>query len=98
MGQPAARQNDQVTGIDTHLCVPPSGRRCRPTLPFTSLVSALSRLFINGLPAAPRTHIHDTQARNPASADVVANRRNPGKVPWSARDVWAKQALAAWRA
>jgi uncharacterized Zn-binding protein involved in type VI secretion len=59
VGQPAARQNDQVTGIDTHLCVPPTGSPVPTPLPFTSLlVNALSPdVFINGLPAATRDSI-----------------------------------------
>ena len=59
MGQPAARQNDQVTGVDTHLCVPPSGPPVPTPLPFTSLLaSALSTdVFINGLPAATQDSI-----------------------------------------
>jgi uncharacterized Zn-binding protein involved in type VI secretion len=59
VGQPAARQNDQVTGIDTHLCVPPSGPPVPTPLPFVSLLAtALSTdVFINGLPAATQDSI-----------------------------------------
>ncbi|GAA0944912.1 PAAR domain-containing protein [Virgisporangium aurantiacum] len=59
MGQPAARQNDQVTGTDTHLCVPPSGPPVPTPLPFVSLLQqALSGdVFINGLPAATQDSI-----------------------------------------
>lgn len=59
MGQPAARQNDQVTGTDTHLCVPPAGPPVPTPLPFVSLLAtALSTdVFINGLPAATQDSI-----------------------------------------
>ena len=59
MGQPAARQDDQVTGTDIHLCVPPSGPPVPTPLPFVSLLQqALSGdVFINGLPAATQDSI-----------------------------------------
>ncbi|GAA1039984.1 PAAR domain-containing protein [Virgisporangium ochraceum] len=59
MGQPAARQDDQVTGTDIHLCVPPSGPPVPTPLPFVSLLKvALSTdVFINGLPAATQDSI-----------------------------------------
>lgn len=56
-GAPAARQNDPVTGTDTHILLVPSPGGPVPTptpLPFAGkLVSGVSRdVFINGLPAA----------------------------------------------
>ncbi len=57
MAQPAARQNDQVSGTDVHILLVPSPGGPVPTptpLPFTGLlVSGLSTdVLINGLPAA----------------------------------------------
>lgn len=57
MPQPAARQNDPVTGTDTHILLVPSPGGPVPTptpLPFAGqLVSGLSTdVLINGLPAA----------------------------------------------
>ena len=59
MPQPAARQNDPVTGIDTHiLLVPGSGPTPTP-LPFAGqLALALSPdVLINGRPAATQDSI-----------------------------------------
>ena len=57
MPQPAARQNDPVTGTDVHILLVPSPGGPVPTptpLPFTGqLVTGLSTdVLINGLPAA----------------------------------------------
>lgn len=57
MGQPAARQNDPVTGTDTHIVLVPSPGGPVPTpmpLPFSGrLVSGLSPdVLVNGLPVA----------------------------------------------
>jgi uncharacterized Zn-binding protein involved in type VI secretion len=57
MPQPAARQNDQVTGMDMHILLVPSPAGPVPTptpLPFSGrLMSGLSTdVFVNGLPAA----------------------------------------------
>ncbi|MFC6016057.1 PAAR domain-containing protein [Plantactinospora solaniradicis] len=57
MAQPAARQNDPVTGTDLHILLVPSPGGPVPTptpLPFSGrLVSGLSPdVLINGLPAA----------------------------------------------
>ena len=84
MGQPAARQNDQVTGIDTHLCVPPSGPPVPTPLPFTSLlVSALSTdVFINQLPAATQDSIcqHTPPHIPPPPTTFSKPPTNQGKV------------------
>jgi uncharacterized Zn-binding protein involved in type VI secretion len=43
MGRPAAAQGDQVTGMDTHLVIVPSGPPVTQTLPFSGrLVDGLS--------------------------------------------------------
>lgn len=57
MPQPAARQNDPVTGMDVHILMVPSPGGPVPTptpLPFTGqLLTGLSTdVLINGLPAA----------------------------------------------
>jgi uncharacterized Zn-binding protein involved in type VI secretion len=54
MPQPAARQNDPVIGIDTHILIPPSGTPAPTPLPFSGrLLTGLSTdVLINGLPAA----------------------------------------------
>jgi uncharacterized Zn-binding protein involved in type VI secretion len=62
VGQPAARQNDPVTGTDTHILMVPSPGGPVPTptpLPFNGqLVSGLSTdVMINGLPAATQNSI-----------------------------------------
>jgi uncharacterized Zn-binding protein involved in type VI secretion len=62
MPQPAARQNDPVTGTDTHILLVPSPGGPVPTptpLPFTGqLMTALSTdVLIDGLPAATQDSI-----------------------------------------
>ena len=62
MPQPAARQNDPVTGTDTHILLVPSPGGPVPTptpLPFTGqLMTALSTdVLIDGLPAATKDSI-----------------------------------------
>lgn len=84
MGQPAARQNDQVTGTDTHLCVPPSGPPVPTPLPFVSLLKvALSTdVFINGLPAATQDSIshHTPPHIPPPSMTFSKPPTNQGRV------------------
>jgi uncharacterized Zn-binding protein involved in type VI secretion len=62
MPQPAARQNDPVTGTDTHIVITPSGSPASVPLPFAGrLVTGLSTdVLINGLPAA----VKDSVAQN----------------------------------
>lgn len=56
MPQPAARQNDPVTGIDTHIMILSSGGSSPMPLPYSGqLALNLSPdVFINGLPAATK--------------------------------------------
>jgi uncharacterized Zn-binding protein involved in type VI secretion len=84
VGQPAARQNDQVTGIDTHLCVPPTGSPVPTPLPFTSLlVGALSPdVLVNGLPVATQDSIstHTPPHIPPPPTSFSKPPTNQGKV------------------
>lgn len=84
MGQPAARQDDQVTGTDIHLCVPPSGPPVPTPLPFVSLLKvALSTdVFINGLPAATQDSIsnHTPPHIPPPPTTFSKPPTNQGKV------------------
>jgi uncharacterized Zn-binding protein involved in type VI secretion len=62
MPQPAARQNDPVTGTDVHILLVPSPGGPVPTptpLPYAGkLVSALSsNVYVNGLPAATQNSV-----------------------------------------
>jgi uncharacterized Zn-binding protein involved in type VI secretion len=52
MGQPAARQNDPVNAVDTHIVLAPSPTPA--TLPFAGrlLYSLSPDVLVNGLPAA----------------------------------------------
>jgi uncharacterized Zn-binding protein involved in type VI secretion len=57
MGQPAAKQNDQVTATDTHIVMVPAGPSLVPTPlphPFTGIITGgvISSVQIGGLPAA----------------------------------------------
>jgi uncharacterized Zn-binding protein involved in type VI secretion len=54
MGQPAAKQNDFVVAVDTHVVIPPSGPPTPMALPFAGpLQEELSaNVKIMGLPAA----------------------------------------------
>ena len=62
MPQPAARQNDPVVGIDTHILMTASGSPVPTPLPFSGqLLTGLSTdVLINGLPAA----VQGSVARN----------------------------------
>lgn len=59
MPQPAARQNDPVTGIDTHVLLVPGAGPTPTPLPFAGqLATSLSPdVLINGLPAATQGSI-----------------------------------------
>lgn len=60
MPQPAARQNDPVTGTDTHiLLVPPSATPTPTPLPFAGqlMLSLSTDVLINGRPAATQGSI-----------------------------------------
>jgi uncharacterized Zn-binding protein involved in type VI secretion len=62
MPQPAARQGDPVTGVDTHIVLVPSPGGPVPTptpLPFAGkLMSGLSKdVFVNKLPAATKDSV-----------------------------------------
>jgi uncharacterized Zn-binding protein involved in type VI secretion len=52
--QPAARQNDPVVGIDTHLLLPPSSPPAPTPLPFSGqlMLKLSTDVLINGRPAA----------------------------------------------
>ena len=57
MGQPAAKQGDQVTAIDTHIVMVPSGPSMVPTPlphPFTGVINGGLSTDVNilGMPAA----------------------------------------------
>lgn len=55
MGQPAAKQNDRIVAIDTHLVQPPPPASPVPTpCPFSGPISGgvSANVFIQGLPAA----------------------------------------------
>ncbi len=57
MGQPAAKQNDQVTGVDTHIVMVPAGPSLVPTPlphPFAGMLDGglVSTVKIGGQPAA----------------------------------------------
>lgn len=54
MPQPAARQNDPVVGIDTHLLLPPSSPPAPTPLPFSGqlMLKLSTDVLINGRPAA----------------------------------------------
>src|SRR4029077_20957239 len=57
MGQPAAKQNDQVTAVDTHIVMVPAGPALVPTPlphPFTGQITGgtIATVKIAGQPAA----------------------------------------------
>ena len=64
MGQPAAKQGDQVTAIDTHIIMIPSPGGPVPTPlphPFNGILmeNLSSNVFIMGMPAATQGSIAD---------------------------------------
>ncbi len=64
MGQPAAKQGDQVTAIDTHIIMIPSPGGPVPTPlphPFNGILmeNLSSNVFISGMPAATQGSVAD---------------------------------------
>jgi hypothetical protein len=89
VGQPAARKDDKVTGIDTHLLIPPSGPPVPTPMPFVSkLARSLSGdVFINDQAAATQDSIceHDPKHILPPSMSWAVPKKagapmNEGKV------------------
>jgi uncharacterized Zn-binding protein involved in type VI secretion len=59
MPQPAARQNDPVTGIDTHILINPGSGPVPTPLPYSGqlAISLSTDVLINGRPAATQGSI-----------------------------------------
>jgi uncharacterized Zn-binding protein involved in type VI secretion len=82
MPQPAARQNDPVTGIDTHLIIFPGSGPTPTPLPYNGrLALALSPdVMINGRPAATVDSISVQVPHVPPGGSFSKPPTNQGKV------------------
>jgi uncharacterized Zn-binding protein involved in type VI secretion len=77
MGMPAAKQNDRIVAIDTHLVQPPGPVSPVPTpCPFSGPIAGglSSDVFINGLPAAT---VGSTATNTPPHVPVGGTFVNP---------------------
>jgi uncharacterized Zn-binding protein involved in type VI secretion len=84
MGQPAAKQNDRIVAIDTHLVQPPPPAPPVPTpCPFSGPISGgvSANVFIQGLPAATvGSTAVNTPPHVPAGGTFVNLPTNQGQV------------------
>ncbi len=87
MGQPAAKQGDQITAIDTHIIlVPAAAGATVPTPlphPFTGILSSglSTDVFIGGRPAATRDSIaNNTPPHIPQGGSFQKPPSNQGRV------------------
>jgi uncharacterized Zn-binding protein involved in type VI secretion len=82
MPQPAARQNDPVTGIDTHLIIFPGSGPTPTPLPYNGqLALALSPdVMINGRPAATVGSVSVQPPHVPPSGSFSKPPTNQGRV------------------
>jgi uncharacterized Zn-binding protein involved in type VI secretion len=94
-GKPAAKQNDQVVGTDTHILMVPSPGGPVPTptpMPFTGLLDGqlASDVLCDGLPIATKgSTATNTPSHVPAAGPFQAPPANKGTVDQGSETVFA---------
>jgi uncharacterized Zn-binding protein involved in type VI secretion len=85
MGQPAAKQGDKITGVDTHIIMIPSPGGPVPTPlphPFNGIINGnlSSNVMIMGMPAATQESTADNMPHIPQGGPFQKPPSNKGQI------------------
>ena len=100
MGQPAAKQGDQIVAIDTHIVIVPGGSQTPLPHPFKGIINSnlSSNVNIMGMPAATVDSIADNTPPHiptPPSTAFPSPPPNKGKIKTGSPTVKINGKLAA---